>query len=389
MKMRRNCIIIMALLLSFSGYAQKKPKVNKATRAWENGELAEAKEIIDRAIAHEKTKDDGKTWYYRGLIYATIDTTSNEAHASLSDNAMEEAMEAFAKADEIDPEGKKYYVTGEMGIPVLKEQQIGTYYSYYYNQAVTAFQNNEYDQAVKAFENSYTIIPSDTNAYVNAAYAAHNGQLYDKATENYRLAIDKGANSKDLYYNYINILTTALDDKEKALEVVNEALEAYPTDGVLQKNRINLLISLERTEEALTNLEAAIEEEPDNPNLHFTLAVLNEELGNMDKAIASYKNALEVDPDHFESNFNYGVVLINEANDVIKESNNLGMSKADQKKAKELEPVINEKLKAALPQWEKVYEIKPEEKTAIETLAYIYTQLRMKEKAKEMNDKLD
>lgn len=387
--MKRTYIIMMALVVSLAGYAQKKPKITKANQARENGDLAEAKAIIDAAIEYEKVKDDGKTWYYRGLIYATIDTTSNEQYASLSDNALEEAVAAFNKADEIDPEGKGYYVTGMMGIPVLKEQQISNYYSYYYNKAVMAFQDSEYQTAVDAFEKSYYIVPDDTNAYINAAYAAHNGQLYDAATKNYRLAIDNGATSKDLYYNYVSILTSALDDKEAALAVVDEALEKYPSDGTLQKNRINLLINMGKIDEARSNLEEAIESEPDNANLYFTLAVINDELKEQERAIKAYLKAIEIDPNHFEANFNYGVILINQANETIKESNSLGMSKADQKKARELEPVINQKLKDALPQWEKVHEINSSDRTAMETLAYIYTQLKMKEKANAMNKKLD
>lgn len=387
--MKRFYIIAMALILSFGGYAQKKPKINKANQAREEGDLATAKEIIDAAIEHEKTRDDGKTWYYRGLIYATIDTTSNEQYSSLSDNAMEEAMKAFKKAEEIDPEEKNYYVTGEFGVPILKSQQVSSYYSHYYNQAVNAFQNEEFTEAVDNFEKSYYILPEDTNAYVNAAYAAHNGELYDRAKVNYKKAIDAGANSQDLYYNYVNILATVDKNKELALEEVNKALDKFPGDGNLAKTRIQLLIELGKIDEAKANLEQAIASEPDNANLYFTLGVLNDELGNQDKAVEAYKQAIEVDPDHYESNYNYGVILINRANEVIKESNNLGLSKADQKRGRELEPQIDVKLKEALPQWEKIYELKPEDKTTLETLSYLYTQLDMKDKAEETRQKLD
>lgn len=386
--MKRTYFILLALVISVVGYAQK-PKINKANLAREQGDLAEAKTIIDQAIEYEKIKDNGKTWYYRGLIYATIDTTSNEQYAGLSDNALEEAMKAFSKADAIDPEGKSYYTTGEFGIPVLKNQQVENYYSYYYNKAVVAFQDSQFEEAVKNFENSYIIQPSDTNAYVNAAYAAHNGELYDAALKNYRMAIDKGSSSKDLYTNYVNILASVKKDTDKALAALDEALVAYPGDNEFSKTRINILITSGKTEEARSNLEKAIEAEPDNVNLYFTLGILNDELGEQDKAAAAYQKALEIDPNHYESNFNFGVMLINEANDIIKESNDLGMSKADQQKAKELEPQITEKLKEALPQWEKIHEIKPDDRTCMETLEYIYTQLNMKEEAKAMSAKLD
>lgn len=387
--MKRLFILLLAASVSFAGYSQKKPKINKANRARETGELAEAKEIIDAAIEHEKTKDDPKTWYYRGLIYATIDTTSNEQYSNLSENPLEEAMKAFGKADELNSKDSEFYVTNAMGLPVTKPQQIDTYYGYYYNEAVTAFQESQFEDAVAAFEKAYQILPEDTNAYVNAAYAAHNGQLYDAAKRNYARAIEAGARSQDLYNNYVNILLTVDKNKEKALEVINDALEVYPNDGALSKTRINILIEEGKIDEARESLEAAIEEEPDNANLYFTLGVLNDELGQQPKAIEAYQKAIEIDPNHFESNFNYGVILINKANETIKERNNLGLSKADQKKAREMEPKITEMMQKALPQWEKIYELNPEEKTAVETLLYLYTQLNQKDKAAKMSDKLD
>lgn len=386
-QMRRIFMILLALSVSFAGYSQKKPKINKANRARETGNLAEAKEIIDAAIEHEKTKDDGKTWYYRGLIYATIDTTSNEEHKNLSDNALEEAIEAFRKADELNKKDSEYYLANELGLPVTMPQQIDGYYSHYFNQAVVAFQNSEFETAVDNFEKSALILPEDTNSYVNAAYAAHNGELYDKAKANYRRAIDAGATSQDLYNNYVNILIAVDKDKDTALKVIDEALEKFPSDGTLSKTRINILIEQGKIDEARESLEAAIEAEPENANLYFTLGVLNDELGQQDKAIDAYKKAIEVDPNHFESNFNYGVLLINDANETIKERNNLGLSKADQKKAASMEPVINEKLKRALPQWEKIYEINPNDETANEMLVYLYQQLDMDAKAKEIQNK--
>lgn len=389
MKFKQTFLFVFAAVLTLSAYAQKKPKINKANSARESGELAEAKSIIDAAIEHEKTKDDAKTWYYRGLIYATLDTTSNEQFSGLTDNALEEATKAFDKASELDPDEKGLYVTGDMGIPVLMDQQVNGYYSYYYNTAVEAFSSNEYETAVSNFENAAYIIKDDTGAVVNAAFAAHNGELYDAAIKNYRAAMDRGAQSIDLYYNLLNILVAAKKDNDAALALVNEGLEKFPNDPVLTKNRINLLINMDKVEDAKADLKNAIKAEPENPDLYFTLGVLLEETEDIDGAIEAYKKAIEVKPDHFESNFNYGVILINAANDVIKEVNKLGMSKADQKKAREMQPVIEDKLQAALPQWERVYEINPDETQAIETLAYIYNQLGMKEKYKEMSSKLN
>lgn len=389
--MKKTLLICIALLVAFGGYAQKekKPNITKANALREKGDLAAAKEMIDQATTYEKTMNDGKTWYYRGLIYATLDTTSNAEFKALAPNALEEAMASFKKSDELGDPSKEYYTTGMGGFPVLKSQQIDGYYGYYFNKAVNAFTAEAFQDAVDNFLLSAKIV-SDTNSFKNAAYAAHNGQLYDQAKTNYRLAIDKGARSKDLYFNYLNILTSVEPkDNATALKLVDEALTVFNNEPTLTKTRINLLIQDGKIEEAKGDLNKSIELEPENPNLWFTLAAMYEELKDPAKAMESYNKALEIDPNHYESNFNKGVMLIDEANVVIKESNNLGVSKADLKKAAQLEPIIQEKLKAALPQWEKIQSVKPDDVAALETLRYIYRQLKMYDKAEEVQTKLD
>ena len=53
----RTFLTLMLAAICVVGYAQKKPKINQALSAMEDGNLAEAKTIIDAAIEHEKTKD--------------------------------------------------------------------------------------------------------------------------------------------------------------------------------------------------------------------------------------------------------------------------------------------------------------------------------------------
>ena len=67
------------------------------------------KRMIDLATTYEKTMNDGKTWYYRGLIYTSIDTTSNEAYKALAPDAFTTAMESFKKGDELNG-GKEHFI---------------------------------------------------------------------------------------------------------------------------------------------------------------------------------------------------------------------------------------------------------------------------------------
>lgn len=387
----KRIFFLMTLLvvsLTIQAQKQKKPNINKAEILRVKGELAEAKEIIDLAIDYEKTKDNGKTWYYRALIYATIDTTSNPEIAGLSDDALTISVESFAKATELGDPQKAFFTTGPLGI-VTQDQQYEEYYSYYFNRAVQAFGDNEYQTAVDEFYNASMIKPEDSDSYKNAAYAAHNGELWDTAISAYRRAIDQGSKSKDLFTNLVNIYVTAKEDKEAALAVSKEGRKIYPSDSELARNEINLLIQLDKVEEAKDNLLLEIESDPENTNLLFTLAAMYEELEDEEQALKSYETAIKVDPNHYESNFNRGVILLNRANEVFKEYTNLGISKADMAKAKELEPKIETGYSEAMPQWEKLWEIKPDDRQIGETLVYIYRRVEKYDEAEAVQTDVD
>ena len=379
----------ICLVAGFS-YGQKKPKINKAEKARSEGNLAEAKSIVDAAIEHEKTKDDGKTWYYRGLVYASLDTTSNPDYQNLVDNPLEIAMKSFAKADEIDPEGSNYYLTGPNGLPVLKDQQILQLSGHYINKGIQHYQDSDYDKAVQAFEKTQMIMPEDTTGYINAALAARAAKDYDVVAENYyKLIEDLDYKSVDAFNFLIYYESSIQEDDEKALAVIRSAKKAFPNNLDFAKSEIAALKKMGKADEAMKGLNDAIENEPDNPDLYFTLGILHEELGNLDKARDAYENAVKIDPSYYDGVYNLAVIDYNKAVNLIREKNNLGISSADQKKAKEMQVQIENRLKTALPNWEKANELKPGDRTTLETLQYIYSQLGMNAKVMEIAEQLE
>lgn len=388
--MKKFILFAVICLVATVSYGQKKPKINQAEKAREEGNLAEAKNIIDEAIEHEKTKDDGMTWYYRGLIYASLDTTSNPEYQALADNPLETAMAAFDKALEIDPDAKKYYVNDASGLPVLLDQQLHGLWGYYLNLGVEKYQNNELEDAVKYFTITQQVKPQDTTGYFYAGLAAQTNKDYKTAAKNYYALInDLDNHLADVYNSLIYIEGTVNEDDEKALELIRRAKAKFPDNLDFAKSEINALIRMEKVDEARAELEKAIEQEPNNPDLYFTLGVMYDELGNAEKAANAYKKAIEVEPTYYNAVYNLAVLNYNPAVELIKAKNNLGISDADQKKAKEMDKKIKESLQFALPNWEKANELQPNDRTTLETLQYIYSQLKMMDKLEEVSNQLD
>lgn len=386
----RTFLTLMLAAICVVGYSQKKPKINQALSSMEKGEYAEAKSIIDAAIEHEKTKDDPKTWFYRAQIYAALDTATNEP------GAMEESIKAFEKTLELDPEQKDVetvdFNTGQIVNVDSKRQG---FYAFYYDKAVGAYNSEDFESAAKNFETSFYIMPSDTNAILNAAYSYSAAGNDEAAEESYKTAAASGVKDKSLFLQLYNF--SVRDERyEDALAYIKTGREIHPDDIDLAKYEISLLITLERSDDAMKELETAIQTDPNNADLLFSLGVLKDETGDSEGAMSTYKKAISIDPNHFNSYFNIGAMLFNKTNALVKEQGSLnyypGKSRytADEKKKyDDLDAAIVTNLKEALPVWEKLYSLKNDDADVMGSLIYVYRGLDMNDKAKELQAKLD
>jgi len=390
-----------ALISTTNIYAQKeiKPKLSKIESLFKKGELIEAKEISDVSISYEKTMDNPKTWYLRGLIYMALDTSASMV--GVTNDALKTSISSFIKSDAlIEDKSNELFIADDYGYPTTKTQQIESYWGFYYNKAATAFGEKDFVEAITSFNNAALIKPNDTNSVINAGYAAVQAKMYDQAKNSFYKAIELGSTDKDVRLILIYVVSTGQKLLEESLEIIRDARVLYPSDNELARQEINILIQLDRSEEATTNLIRAIEAEPNDPNLHFTLGILHEEIGlkldseaekseRIELARKAYTAAINADPNYYNGHYNLGVLAMTEVNIYIKRQNSLGYSKIDLKKAEELEPIIQEKLSLALPLWEHTVILKDDELPALETPSYLYSMKKIDDEAENIQAKID
>ncbi len=375
----RHFSVVLLSIICFSAVAQK-PNINKAKAALDKGNLAEAKVIIDQAITYEKTRDKAKTWYYRGHIYTTLDTASNEP------GAMAIVLESYKKTLEIDPEQRTISeLDPTVGI-INVDSKLQGYFAHYYNIGIDYYQSDKFVDAVENFEKAAIIKPEDTSSYINAAYAATEGGMPIRARKNFKRAIETGIRGK---IAFLRVYRYAVDndDLDEALEVIRQAKEIHPDDIGIREFEINILIQQDQIGEAMAGIGEAIEKNPDNPDLYFSMGVIQEGLKDMDGAMSNYEKAVKVDPEHFNSYFNIGVLIFNESTELIKERNTLGYK--EQKRYDQLTAQIEQSLNKARPVWERLYSLNNQDQTVLETLGYIYQILKMDDKAMEIADELE
>jgi tetratricopeptide (TPR) repeat protein len=384
----KRLALLLLVAASATVYAQKpvKPNLNKALASLQEGKLDEAKANIDAAITNEKMMNDGKTWYYRGLIYASIDTTSNEKFRNLDPNAFQIALESFAKAEQLS-KGKEYFTQNDMGVPQLKSQQMNNWAGTHVNIGATYYQEEDYEAALESFEKVSRILEKDTLGHLYAGISANSFENFDKAIEHFTKYLENGGKSADAYKYLNNIYSGPKEDKEKALEVVREARKQFPNDPDFPKMEIGLLIDLKRIDEAKSGLEAEIKREPNNKILHFYLGYANNSLKNNEAAKKNYEDALKIDPQYFEAAFYLARLMYADAAAIKKEMSDLGISAADKKKRFDLDKVLVEKLKVALPYWERAEKINPNDQDVLDALYSIYGDLDMPDQVKRIEKK--
>jgi tetratricopeptide (TPR) repeat protein len=372
--MKKLALFFAFVLIAGLSFAQNS-NVRKADRALENGDLQEAKELINQASEHEKTIEDPQTWYTRGTIYQAI--LNDEGY---SEELVKEAAKSYDKVFTMTSEGDKYFTLSD-----LKVQEL---WGGFVNEGSEAYSAQNYEEAVTAFDRALLVIPDDTTATLYAGVASQQLKNNQEALKYYYRLLDLDYHSEDIYGSIISIERYGNEDVEKALEVTRMAKEKFPDNDTFEKQEINLLINSGQVDVAKDRINEAIEKDPENANLYFNLGYLYEQLEEPEKAEEAYLKAIEIDPDYLDANFNYAVYYYNKAADLLAKARDMDLQ-TYRKEGKAIEEEALGYLKKSKPYFEKSLAIAPEELAVIETLQTVYAQLGETEKSEEMRKKAE
>ncbi len=380
--MKRLLTILFAIsFIGAMGQKPVKPNINKALNSFNYGKIKEAKEIIDVSMTDPKLSLDPKTWFYAGLIYASIDTASNPAIHNLDPNAFEKARDAFKKADELKGGKSELFYTNQAGFPVPKPLAIDQLAGYYLNLGAMAYQDDDFKSAIKNFEKTQQLKPDDTTAFFYAGVAANADENYNQAKSFMETYLKNGGNMVEAYYVIINAYAVN-NQKDKAVEVARQAKAKFPKNMEIPKLEIQYLLELNRIDEAKTGLQEAIKSEPNNFILHYYLAYTHFQSKDYELAKTSAQRALQIDPKSFDAQVLLAKCYYVDAEIIKKEMASLGISEADKKRRFELDKVYVEKLKAALPYWEQAERLNPSDTEVLDALYLIYGDLDMQAQVK-------
>lgn len=381
-------LFLIVLLAPVAVFAQKapKPNTNKILSYYQDGKYKEAKEQADITIADPKLSSDGKAWYYRGLVYATLDTIPDASVKALDPNARKVAIESFKKAEELNKKETEYFIQapGEI-IPIQKKDQLTTWANYYLAKGIKLMQQDEpdyegsYAQCAVArtiFENTLPKYGNDTLTYYVQALAAINATRYDSAEEAALQYQKAGGKSPDVYLILFQIYNDQ-DESAKALAIAKEARAKYPFREDFAKNELNVYLNTKQYDAAKAMVEEMVQANPTTES-YYLLGELNREMKNIPEAEKGYKKALELDVNHFDSNAGMAELTYAEVGEVRAQRD----ASKDQTKRQQLYMKIQQELKESLPYWERLEAIKPNDENVLYGLQSIYNDLSVYDEAK-------
>jgi len=356
---------MFATLISLQTINAQSSKVSTAyflmddyEQAHNSKDLLKAKEAIDAAALHESTSVQGKTWYYRGLIYNML--AEDETTKVDGNDYAAEALVSLKKSLSLND---KRFRDDDKVIQILKELSVNTF-----NSGVEFYKTRDFKTSYAKFnstadinaaivENGEKEPVSSATAIEYAAISASNANLNEEAIAAYEklMTIDKVNNH---YFNLANIYKK-MGDNAKYEETLEIGSKAFPDDANIIIAQLNILIKAGKTSEAMDKIDKAIELQPENDMLYFVKGNTLENAGQIDEAIVLYEKAAEINPKNDKALYNIGAVYFKQANKLIEEMNKLTMSAADTKKYEELNTERKNIYRKAKPYFEKVLELVP------------------------------
>jgi len=371
--MKKFFLLITIISISIGAIAQR-GKVTSALSFVEQGLLDKAKENIDQALVHDKSKDWFNTYFALGKLCQASFESDNEKFNAYYPNPLQEAYASYEKALELDDRGtvKKKIIAGM----IYNSLAVNLF-----TQGSERFDAEDYDGALSSFETQIAITESDkyagaldTGMYYNAGLAAVNAQKHNEAIKYFETCAEMEYLGITPYFQ-MSQSYLIIGDTVKAESILTSLTDLFPDDESITLNMIDLYIKSNKNEEALELLEDAKKADPENHSLFLAAGILHLNNEDYDQAIVELSRSIELDPEIYDSQYGLGASYINKASEMFIKANEI-MDVNEYSAAIDEANTIYEK---ALPYMEKAIELSPDDVFSMRGLQELYYRLKQKD----------
>lgn len=282
------------------------------------------------------------------------------------ENALDEALAAYKKANEVDVKQSK-----------LKEINAGleNIGARYLNEAFNKYQFGDYMGASQLFEKAAEAVATaplckvDTATLYNAGFTAWMVKDYPRAENFFKTCLENGyyyeggevfAKLADVYAN--------LDKKEESRAVLEQGFTKFPQSQSILIGLINYYMeSGQDTDRLFVLINEAKKNEPDNASLYYVEGNIYKELGNNEKAVESYYRCAEINPDYEYGYIGAGILYYNLAIEIQEKA----ASEFDDKKYEALVAEFEKALESAFEPFEKAYAVSKDNEIKVNVAEYL------------------
>jgi tetratricopeptide (TPR) repeat protein len=382
---RKNLLLISVSILAliFSAFQCSSTELTSAKLYIQQKNYDKALEVLKEEIAKNPKSDEG--YYLLGMVYGEKQDFGN-------------MVNAFDSSLAISGQFKKDINNTEV-----------YHWANLFNKGVTYYQRGNksenkdsskiyYDKSSEAFEQAIKIEPDSANTYQNLAFVYINEKNYDKAipvletllkkestVDGYKflgeLLYDKGNKLMTSYKENNNPQDSvqAMEQFNKAIKVLEEGRNKYPSDSDILLTLSNSYIAANKTEVAMDAFKAGVEKEPDNKYYRYNYGVLLLGAKKYAAAEEQFKKAVELDPNYENANYNLAVTYVRWATE-MRDS-----LEAKEDSSQAYKPIYRK----ALPYLEKVVQTRSDQSAVWELLGKVYAILGMESDATNAFNKAD
>ena len=287
-----------------------------------------------------------------------------EVTVPIVDDALGKAVEAYAKAYEMDPKTTK-------AVTAALESISGKYT----NEAYNAYTFGDFAAASVGFEKAAGVAATaplsriDTNSVYNAGLMAYMVQDYPRAARFFGSSAENGyyGENGDIYA-YLSDIKMNMKDTLGAKAALEEGFTKFPESQRILIGLINFYLSNNEDPEKLFSLlDQAKKNEPNNGSLYYVEGNIRTQLKQYDEAVAAYEKCAEIQPGYEFGYIGEGIMYYNRAIDI----QTLAQEELDDNKYMALVAEFEQNLKACIAPFEKAFNMTKDENVKASIAEYL------------------
>ncbi len=166
----------------------------------------------------------------------------------------------------------------------------------YYKTGNDYYEKGDYEKAIENYNMAILLSPIFSEAYFNRALSYYQLKNFEKSVKDYTKAIELDPKNPIMYNNRGDAFYrkedfhSAIKDYDKAISLNPEYLKAYYNRGLSYA-------SLEDYEKAIADFTKVVELKTDFAEAYHLRGLAYEYNGNLDKAVKDYEKAIEINPE--------------------------------------------------------------------------------------------